>query len=309
VEADVADVAGMRRAVEHAYQRFGGLHGVIHAAGIVGRDGYREIKDCDYDNCQSHFQAKVHGLHVLEEVLHGRTLDFCMLVSSLTSFLGGIGHVAYASSNIYMDAFTRLHNRSHRMPWLSVNWDLFRFQNQSAVNAGLGKTLEALGHSAEEAMTVMEVLLAARGVSQLVVSTGDLAARVNQWIKLESLNTGGPAAAASPVQSVRSPRPGSQSSDDAPRDETERQIARIWQDALGIDEIGINDGFARLGGHSLLAVRIVAELRKIFQIDLPVRALFDAPTVAELSRYIKDQIIADIEALSDEEARRLVSNE
>ena len=73
--------------------------------------------------------------------------------------------------------------------------------------------------------------------------------------------------------------------------------------------MGINDSFAQLGGHSLLAVRIVADLRRTFQIDLPVRALFDAPTVAELSRYIKDHIAAEIEALTDEEARRLVSNE
>jgi thioesterase domain-containing protein len=51
--------------------------------------------------------------------------------------------------------------------------------------------------------------------------------------------------------------------------------------------VGINDSFAQLGGHSLLAVRIVAELRKAFQVDLPVKALFEAPTVAELSRYVK----------------------
>jgi len=95
---------------------------------------------------------------------------------------------------------------------------------------------------------------------------------------------------------------------DAPRDETEQQIARIWQNALGIDAIGINDNFSQLGGHSLIAIRIVAELRKAFQIDLPVRALFDAPTVAELSRYIQEHLIAEIDALTEEEARQLVSN-
>ena len=78
---------------------------------------------------------------------------------------------------------------------------------------------------------------------------------------------------------------------------------------LDIDDVGINDSFTRLGGHSLLAIRIVAELRRAFQIDLPVKALFDAPTVAELSSYIKELLIADIDALTDEEAERLVSNE
>jgi len=91
---------------------------------------------------------------------------------------------------------------------------------------------------------------------------------------------------ASATRSALAPRPRLQTSYDAPRDEREKQIAGILQDALGIKEVGIHDSFAELGGHSLLAVRIVAELRRAFEIDLPVRALFDAPTVAELSRYI-----------------------
>ena len=95
---------------------------------------------------------------------------------------------------------------------------------------------------------------------------------------------------------------------DAPRDETEQQIARIWQNALGLDEVGIHDHFSELGGHSLLAIRIVSELRRAFQIHLPVRVLFDAPTVAELSTRIKEHLAAEIEALTEEEARQLVSS-
>ena len=148
---------------------------------------------------------------------------------------------------------------------------------------------------------MMETVLGVRTASQLVVSTGDLGARIDQWIKLET--------ATPPTRQAPSQRPSLQTGYDAPRDETEQQIATIWQDALGVDAVGINDSFAELGGHSLLAIRIVAELRQAFQIDLPVRALFDAPTVAELSHYIKQHIIAEIDALTDEEARKLVSNQ
>ena len=156
----------------------------------------------------------------------------------------------------------------------------------------------------------METVLAVRNASQLLVSTGDLAARINQWINLESLNAretdgGGKSGPSRHFPGIPVCRPNY----DAPRDDIEQQIARIWQDAFGIDEVGINDNFTRLGGHSLLAIRIVADLRRSFQLDLPIRALFDAPTVAELSSYIKEHIIAEIEALTDEEARLLVSNE
>jgi NADP-dependent 3-hydroxy acid dehydrogenase YdfG/acyl carrier protein len=308
VNANVTDVNGMRGAIEQAYQRFGTLHGVIHAAGIVSDNGLQEINDCHYENCERHFQAKAHGLLALEDVLDGKTLDFCLLVSSLTSVLGGIGHAAYAASNVYMDSFTRKHNRSHRVPWLSVNFDLWRSHSRTAIASGFGRTVEELGHTAEEATNAMETILAVRNASQLLVSTGDLPARINQWIKLESLNAGGPTAVTSPTQSTLSQHSGVQTNYDSPRDDIEQQIARIWQDAFGIDEVGINDGFTRLGGHSLLAIKIVAELRRAFQVDLPVKALFDAPTVAELSSHIKQLLIAEIEALTDEEARRLVSN-
>ena len=97
----------MRGAIEQASQRFGTLHGVIHAAGIVSDNGLQEINDCHYENCERHFQAKAHGLLALEDVLDGQALDFCLLVSSLTSVLGGIGHAAYAASNVA--TWTRSH--------------------------------------------------------------------------------------------------------------------------------------------------------------------------------------------------------
>ena len=208
-----------------------------------------------------------------------------------------------------MDSFARRQNRSHRVPWLSVNFDLWRFHNRTAMASGFGRTVEELGHSAEEATQAMETVLAVRNAGQLLVSTGDLAARINQWIKLESLNTRRPADVASSTLSTLSQHSRVQTNHDAPRDETEQRIARIWQDALGIDQVGINDNFSLLGGHSLLAIRIVADLRKAFQVDLSIKALFDAPTVAGLSSYIKEHVIAEIEALTDEEARQLISNE
>jgi len=90
------------------------------------------------------------------------------------------------------------------------------------------------------------------------------------------------------------------------RDGAEFQLTEVLERVLGIQPIGLNDNFFELGGHSLQAVRIVAELRRALQIDLPIRALFDAPTVAELGRYIKKCIIAKIEALTEEETQHLL---
>jgi acyl transferase domain-containing protein len=270
--ANVADAGAMQAVVERAYRRFGALHGVIHGAGIVGDAAYREIRQSDQRSCEAHFQAKALGVQVLDRVLEGKPLDFCLLLSSLAAVLGGIGQAAYAATNIYMDAFTRSRNRRSAVPWLSVNWDVWRLGGET--EAGLGATLKDLGMDALEAMAMMETVLGVRGAGQLIVSTGDLGARIDQWVKLQSLGrqeSGGALA---------------QSRVDAPRDETERQIARIWQDALGIDAVGIDENFFDLGGHSLIAVRIVLQLRAATGRDLPLRVLFERPTVRTLAEAI-----------------------
>jgi amino acid adenylation domain-containing protein len=73
----------------------------------------------------------------------------------------------------------------------------------------------------------------------------------------------------------------------APRTELERSIAAIWQEVLGVDQVGSDDDFFTLGGHSLLAAQVVARLRSAYQVELPLRRLFEHPTIAQLARCIE----------------------
>ena len=81
------------------------------------------VVETNEDTCARHFAAKVHGLRVLDELVRDRPLDFMLLISSLSSVLGGLGFAAYASANAFMDAFGVRRQRTSAFPWLTINLD------------------------------------------------------------------------------------------------------------------------------------------------------------------------------------------
>ena len=85
---------------------------------------------------------------------------------------------------------------------------------------------------------------------------------------------------------IQHARPDLESEYVAPRDETEQEIANIWQELLGLEQVGIYDDFFELGGHSLLATRVVSRIRQSFAVSIPLRSLFDASTVAGQAEVI-----------------------
>jgi acyl-coenzyme A synthetase/AMP-(fatty) acid ligase/acyl carrier protein len=91
----------------------------------------------------------------------------------------------------------------------------------------------------------------------------------------------------------------------APRDAEEQVLAEIWSQLLGRSPIGINDNFFELGGHSLLATRLVSKIRERTGVGLPLRTVFDAPTLAGLAQRIRTVVpvagIADTIATDVEE--------
>lgn len=72
-----------------------------------------------------------------------------------------------------------------------------------------------------------------------------------------------------------------------PRTPTEETLAAIWEAVLEVSPVGINDNFFTLGGHSLLATRVVSRMEKTFQMSVPLRSLFESPTIAELAQLVE----------------------
>ncbi|MGB7440889.1 MAG: amino acid adenylation domain-containing protein [Coleofasciculaceae cyanobacterium] len=73
----------------------------------------------------------------------------------------------------------------------------------------------------------------------------------------------------------------------APQTPTQESLAAMWAEILGVEQISIHDNFFELGGHSLLAIQVISRLREAFQVELPLRGLFESPTLAKLAERIE----------------------
>jgi amino acid adenylation domain-containing protein len=104
-----------------------------------------------------------------------------------------------------------------------------------------------------------------------------------------------------------------------PRTSVEENIAKIWAEVLDLDQVGIHDRFLELGGDSLLASRVISRVRDEFLIEVPLRSLFESPTVAAMATVVQqnlvrqtkpeaiDQAFTEVEKLSDADAKALLS--
>ena len=104
----------------------------------------------------------------------------------------------------------------------------------------------------------------------------------------------------------------------APRNDMEELVAEIWRDILGLTQVGVESNFFDLGGHSLLATRVMNKIRERCGVELPLRVLFESPTVASLAARLEEaqpkdsemgrilEILANVENISEEEVNALL---
>ena len=292
LEAAGAEVLAIRRhqrervqaeeALREAERRFGAVHGVLVTHDMIELGEWEGVGDVRSAKFAIHMGYVAAELQALEAALETRAVDFVAVESSLTPLLGGIGRARIAAAHAFGDAFASRHNLRHSTPWTALAWDAGR---------DAGETGDAYGLSPEETGVAFEHALSLGGEARVAVSTGDLALRVEE--------AHAPKAAA-PAGTVYA-RPELATPYFPPTTESEEIVAGMWQELLGIDRIGVHDDFFSLGGHSLLATQITSRVRDLFALELPLKSVFEAPTVAKFAALIEAAIMAEIEAMSAEE--------
>lgn len=281
VSADVTNLQQMQVAIAQSQNHFGTIDGVIHAAGVPGGG---LIQQKTKQQAQSIISAKIQGTLILDNIFQHHQLDFLVLFSSLSSIIPAVGQVDYCTANAFLDAFAAYKNSQNSTFTVAINWDAWQQIGMAATAAK--KSADKLDYSyLEQALLPTEGIevfsrVLQNQINQILVSTTDLPARLhqnNQLVKIESSTT------------AKYARPQLSKTYIAPRNWLEQKVAEIWQETLGIQEIGINDDFLDLGGDSLIATQIVSSMRKEFP-DYPfsVASLFASPTIAAIATQIEN---------------------
>lgn len=283
VSADVADPAQLAAAIAAARRAFGTIHGCLHCAGLADYAGVAMRRE--REATLAVLRPKLHGSLALLKVLEADSLDFVLLCSSLGTVLfpTKFGQIGYEAACEFQDGLAECRQDGRIV---SVNWDDWTEVGMS-VDAG-DWLRERLGHEPEplvgidrgEGGALLERVLDS-GRSRLAVSVRDLS-------RLRRLATTHRADAAHEVRPLgtRLPRPDLDVPPVPPEGATERTLAEMWAEMLGLDSVGVEDDFFALGGHSLLAAALSARIESVFATPFPPARLLAAPTVRDCGRHL-----------------------
>lgn len=283
--ADITSTQQWKNAWTAGESAFGKIHGVIHAEEPAGEQTFRALTEAKRGDFELLFRPKIYALFGLQGLMEEKKPDFCVLISSLASVLGGIGYGGYTAANLFMDAFARERNRLGSTPWLSVNWDLWLTEDRHDDITRIRGDLVDLAMNEAEGEEAFLRVLGARTANQVLVSVSDLnrriadtGRRIEEARKRESEQMN--------VSAALHVRPSLPTPYVAPETEMEKRIAAVWQRTLGFEQIGIDDNFFELGGDSLVAIQVAKRLKQELKLDFPVAKLYQGVTIRALAQLL-----------------------
>jgi phthiocerol/phenolphthiocerol synthesis type-I polyketide synthase E len=296
VQADVADEQQMRMALAQALDRFGALHGVIHAAAVPD-GGLIDLKTVEA--AEAEFSPKVVGALVLDRILREVPVDFVCLCSSLNSLTGGAGQVGYCAANATLDAMAHASSkRGSRV--ISVNFDRW---NQVGMAVQAEARLKALqidasefsGMAASEGQDVFGRILHGWMFPQIIVSVRDCSSLVMQGTGIALSNVVGMIAKKQDAGQELLRGKMNQMAGAT----IEEKVSLVWQHILGVEHVGLREDFFTLGGESLAALQLLNRVQELFGVEVSLKKFFEHPTVAGLSEQIRHEQERGITAVPD----------
>lgn len=226
---------------------------------------------------------------------------FVALLVTHASVAGGVGRVGDCAASVWSQSLAWQSTAQGGTPVLQVAVELRDDPTSTTLPGslpiGVGEALEAArqpGAIERAALLPMLVQALAAGEPELLICAGSAARAVDS---LRDANLPKLVQLAQAAASTLAARPGFE----PPASDFEAAVVEIWCELFRAERIGAHDNFFALGGNSLLAVQFFTRLRTIYQVELPLRALFQSPTVRAIAGELENSLLAELENLSDEE--------
>ena len=296
IAANVADREQMKQAVANAVQRFGGIDGVVHSAGVADTAGALQLRK--RQDTEKMLRSKVTGTLALEEALQHQELDFWVLFSSIsnTLFHNRYGQLSYVAGNSFLESFAA-RKRTEGQFAVAIAWDEWQDVGMAAEVAqdfadSFGYTqqlFDPLDSFTPQQGAQMFHRILSSDASTVLISTRDLQQRVDLDIHakspfLEAAQTAGSDTNGDLAEgtngdaqfgNIKNGKPGYQ------------RIADLWEKLLSVKNVGADDNYFALGGDSLSAVRFLNQVEKSFGKRIPFASMVEFPTPKKLATYLQ----------------------
>ena len=255
------------------------LDGLICCYDMLDSKPIGLVNELDSIACEAYLAAQRRFLEQLHGYVDTKKLDFCVVMSSLSAKIGGIGQTTHAMAGSYTNAFVSHQARHSATPWMVMNWDRWTDNKDST--------------SASVDFSVTEGMLAFRkGLDLLPLPSITIATSHPELRKKQAMHLAANATDTQDAQELYE-RPELEAVFIDATTPTELRLAKLWQECLKIKRIGVHDNFFDLGGHSLLAAQLIRQIKTTFQATVDLGLFFSAPSIAEQSQLIDAQTLVN----------------
>lgn len=299
-DADIESVAALIES------KFGRLDGIIHAAGITQRESiFNLLGESSSSVAREVFHPKVCGTLALEALVSRFNPAFCLLISSNAATLGGIGMGAYSAASCWLDGYAQAKKpavsdsafakgeafENNRVRWISSNWDGWPTEETTGLESEFKTSIDRYKMTLSESERAFEAVLAF-GVSQVVVSAGLLDKRLGQIERKSIVNNPESTLLNRELQTGELTSSPVQLSGEEPDflwiSDTERYVAGVWCELLGVKVVTPNDDFFDLHGDSLVGTQLIARISRDKKVKIPFRMLFEKTQLRQFALGVED---------------------
>ncbi|MEK7433713.1 MAG: SDR family NAD(P)-dependent oxidoreductase [Cyanobacteriota bacterium] len=295
LKADINDKNDLETIFSEINNKIGKISYFIHSAGIIS-SGLISIKKSD--DYKEIFSVKINATKNIYELCNKYQIKKLILFSSLTTILGGIGETAYISANSFLNSFTdKYSNLDKKVSITTINWCSWKEVGMAKKmydrNSELKYFFEDNDFSItlEEGNNIFNTVLNNEGITNIFISPLDIKFIQEKYTKVSISNMKNLLKEYLNTKKVNLyERPKLKNTYIEAKTDLELIIKNIWQDNLGIKNIGTEDNFFDLGGHSLLLAKMKIDLEEKLGYELPMSSVFNANTIKELAIHLEEKV-------------------